>query len=57
VALNASGAKTFVAFTSMTRGAGNIPMRILKRKPGFVMVKYFGPTPLRLTVTILARLT
>jgi hypothetical protein len=57
VALSARGANTFVSFTSMARGAGNNPMRILKRKPGFVMVKYFGPTPFRLTVTILARLT
>ena len=56
VAIHARCADSLVAFANMARGARDIAVRTLQRKPGLIVVERLCATPCDLAMTIVARL-
>jgi hypothetical protein len=55
VAIHAPGADSLVAFANMARGARDIAVRTLQRKPGLIVIKRFCAIPCDFAMTIVAR--
>jgi hypothetical protein len=55
VTIHAAGADSLVAFANMARGARDITVRTLQRKPSLIVIKRFCAIPCGFAMTIVAR--